>query len=217
MTQLLNPTGGGVIQPSPENILWCFGAYQDAYDRLSNDVPNIRFVEGFPEDLLSSLDRTKRNLVVIDDLMSESGNNKKITELFTKGSHHSNLSVILVLQNLFYRGKEMRTISLNAHYMVLFKKKTRDASQINHLARQMYLSKSKFMVEAYRDATNSAYSHLFVDLKPDTDEQLRLRSNMFQSEYPTGFICKDVSSRAQARSLPAHNSKRLQQTTPGCD
>ena len=44
------------------------------------------------------------------------------------------------------------------------------------------------MVEAYRDATNSAYSHLFVDLKHDTDEQMRLRSNIFQSEYPTVYV-----------------------------
>ena len=46
----------------------------------------------------------------------------------------------------------MRTISLNAHYLILFKN-PRDASQINHLAKQMYPTKSKFMVEAYRDAT----------------------------------------------------------------
>lgn len=189
VTQLLNPTGGDVIQPSPQNIVWCFGAYQDAYDRLSNTNPDIRFVEGLPEDLLPSLDRTKRNLVVIDDLMSESGDNKKITELFTKGSHHSNLSVILILQNLFYRGKEMRTISLNAHYMVLFKN-PRDASQITHLARQMYPSKPRFMVEAYRDATSAPFSHLFVDLKPDTEEYMRLRSNIFHGEYPTVYVPK---------------------------
>ncbi len=110
-------------------------------------------------------------------------------ELFTKGSHHHNLSVILILQNLFYRGKEMRTISLNAHYMVLFKN-PRDASQITHLARQMYPNKPKFMVEAYRDATSSPYSHLFVDLKPDTEEHMRLRSNIFQGEYPTVYVPK---------------------------
>ena len=147
VSKLFNPPGDDVIQPSPQNIVWCYGAYQDAYERLSTTVSNIQFVEGFPEDLLATLDRTRRNLVVIDDLMSESGNNKKISELFTKGSHHHNLSVILILQNLFYRGTEMRTISLNAHYMVLFKN-PRDASQITHLARQMYPNKPKFMVEA---------------------------------------------------------------------
>ena len=130
-------TSQGIIDPPPDNIIWYYGEYQDAYHHMASLVPEILFVEGIPDNLLQSLDRTQRNIIVIDDLMSESGNNKKVSELFTKGSHHRNLSVILILQNLFYRGKEMRTISLNSHYMVLFKN-SRDASQINHLARQMY-------------------------------------------------------------------------------
>ena len=53
--------------------------------------------------------------------MSETGNDKRITNLFKKGSHHKNLSVILLLQNLFYNEKESHNISLNMHYIVVFK------------------------------------------------------------------------------------------------
>ena len=143
----------------------------------------------FSKRLILAEENTQRNLVVIDDLMSESGNNAKVTDLFTKGSHHRNLSVILILQNLFYKGKEMRTISLNAHYMVLFKN-PRDASQISHLARQMYPSKPKYMMEAYRDATSAPYGYLFVDLKPDTPENMRLRTNIFPGEYQVVYVAK---------------------------
>ena len=182
-------SSGDNIEPTPNNIIWCYGEYQDAYDHLARVVPEIRFVEGFPDDLLQSLDRTQRNIIVIDDLMSETRNNTKVTELFTKGSHHKNLSVILILQNLFYRGKEMRTISLNSHYMVLFKN-PRDASQITHLAKQMYPNKSKYMVESYRDATSTPYSYLFVDLKPTTSEEMRLRTNIFKGEFPVVYVPK---------------------------
>ena len=112
---LILADGNKLIEPPIENIIWCYGEYQDAYDHLASLVPQIRFFDCYPDDLLQSLDRRQRTLVVIDDLMSESGNNTKVTELFTKGSHHRNLSVILILQNLFYKGREMRTISLNAH------------------------------------------------------------------------------------------------------
>ena len=185
--ELLAPRGEDVIIPSPEHVLWCYGEYQDVYHHLASVAPHVNFVEGFPDDLLSSLDRTKRNLVVIDDLMSETGNNKKVTELFTKGSHHRNLSVILILQNLFYQGKEMRTISLNSHYMVLFKN-PRDASQISHLAKQMYPGNTKFLVEAYRDATAAPYGYLLLDLKPDTSEEMRLKTNIFPHEYTTVYM-----------------------------
>ena len=166
-------TSQGIIDP-PDNIIWCYGEYQDAYHHMASLAPEIRFVEGIPDNLLQSLDRTQRN-IVLDDLMSESGNNKKVSELFTKGSHHRNLSVILILQN--------------SHYMVLFKN-PRDASQINHLARQMYPNKSKFMVEAYRDATLNPYAYLFVDLKPTTSEEMRLRTNIFNGEFPIVYVPK---------------------------
>ena len=54
--------------------------------------------------------------------------------LFTKGSHHSNLSVLHLVQNVFDKNKHTRTISLNAHYLVIFKN-PRDASQVTHSAR----------------------------------------------------------------------------------
>jgi len=76
-------------------------------------------------------------------------------------------------------------MSLNAHYMVLFKN-PRDASQFASLARQMYPTKSSFAVEAYKDATREPYSYLFVDLRPEQDEDLRLRTNIFPAE--TGYV-----------------------------
>ena len=55
-------------------------------------------MEGIPENLNSYIKAGSTDLVVIDDLMSESGNNKRISKLFTKGSHHRNLSVIYIVQ-----------------------------------------------------------------------------------------------------------------------
>ena len=78
--------------------------------------------------------------------------NETIANMFTKGSHHRNVSVVFLAQNLFSKNKFARTMSLNAHYMVLFKK-PRDVSQFANLARQMYPKTSQFAVEAYRDAT----------------------------------------------------------------
>jgi hypothetical protein len=66
-----------------------------------------------------------------------------------------------LLQNLFYKSKHKRTMSLNADYVVLLKN-PRDASQVNAVSRQMYLGKSKFLVEAFRYATQRAYEYLLI-------------------------------------------------------
>ena len=59
------------------------------------------------------------NLIVIDDLMSEASNDKRICDLFTKGSQDHNLSVICLVQNLYYQGKESRIMNLNSLYLVI--------------------------------------------------------------------------------------------------
>ena len=125
-------SGEDMIEGAPENIIWCYGIYQAAYDEIQRNIPNITFVEGVPSDLESMINPSIRNLVVIDDLMHELSNDQRITSLFTKGCHHRNLSVIFILQNIFHRGKELRDMSLNCHYLVLFKS-PRDSSQVNHL------------------------------------------------------------------------------------
>ena len=58
---------------------------------------------------------------VLDELMTQSGGDLRIGDLFTKGRCHRNLCVIYIIQNIFHQGGEIRNISLNAHYIVLFK------------------------------------------------------------------------------------------------
>jgi len=118
----------------------------------------------------------RSTFLVLDDLMSET--NDDVASLFTKGSHHRNVSVMFLTQNLFYKNRHMRTISLNCQYMILFKN-PRDAGQFSVLAQQMYPSGFKFAEEAYQDATERPFGYLFVDLKPQQDERYRLRTNIF--------------------------------------
>ena len=92
-----------------------------------------------------------------------------------------NTSVLYLVQNLFPKNKESRTISLNSQYMVVFKN-PRDASQMSHLARQMYPGHARFMQQAFKDATSVPYGYLLVDLKHDTPEDMRLRTAIFPDD-----------------------------------
>ena len=92
---------------------------------------------------LDTLDPREKHLIILDDLMDET--DQRVASLFTKKSHHRNISVMYIVQNLFHRGKHHRTISRNAHYMVLFKNLT-DVSQIMALAHQMYPRRTQFFL-----------------------------------------------------------------------
>ena len=100
----------------------------------------------------------------------------EVADLFTKGNHHKNISVIAMTQNVFHQSRFQRTISLNTHYMFLFKN-PRDASQIQHLARQMYPKDLEYLVQVTeRVMTLGPYSYLFSDLKQETLDNMRLRA-----------------------------------------
>jgi len=172
-----------LIEPPPSKIVYCYGEYQQLFDAYKS---RVTFHRGLPK--LEDFDGSESVLIVIDDLMNEA--DESVSHLFTKGSHHRNISVAFLVQNLFHKNKHIRTISLNAHYMVLFKN-PRDASQFASLARQMYPNKSAFAVEAYKDATRLPYSYLFVDLRPEQDEDLRLRTNIFPGETRYVYVPKE--------------------------
>ena len=169
---------GSFIEPAPTKIIWCYGEWQEAYKQL----PHVEFVEG----LNFQTDPQQATLLIIDDLMHET--DERVTNLFTKGSHHRNISVVYLVQNLFGKNKEHRTISLNTHYMVVFKN-PRDGSQITHLAKQMYPDKIRYVKEAFADATTRAHGYLFVDLKQHTPDHLRLRTDVLKP-HQTVYIPK---------------------------
>jgi hypothetical protein len=76
-------------------------------------------------------------LIILDNLLNEAYS-RKVCNLFTKGSHHPNLSVILITQSLFHQGRHSWDVLLNAKYLVLLKN-VRDKNQFLYLARQAYL------------------------------------------------------------------------------
>ena len=185
-----------VIEPPPERIIRCYSQWQLAYSELLNTVPNIEFVKGIPENLEqdSYFDVHKRNLIVIDDQMIEAGNDNRIVNLFTKGSHHRNLSVIYIVQNLFHQGKGNRNISLNSHYLVLFKN-PRDKLQILTLAKQMYPRQTDWFLRQYEEAVQRPFGYLFVDLKSTTQDNCRLRTNVLPNEekFDKGGVEANIS------------------------
>ena len=144
-----------LVLPTPTHVIWSYAEWQPAYHSLPNFVS---LVQGLPDIPMYS---EEPQLVVIDDQMDHDDN--RISNLFTKGSHHRNISVIYIVQNLFDKNKQHRTISLNAHYLVVFKN-PRDGSQIIHLAKQMYPGKTRYVQHAFELATQKPHGYLLIDL-----------------------------------------------------
>ena len=171
-----------LIQPSRQHIIWCFGQWQPLYDNIRKKIPKIEFVNGIPDHLNDQhyINSGKRNILVFDDLMTDAKCDQRIANLFTKGSHHRNISVVYLTQNLFPQGKSCRDIILNTQYMVLFNNPI-DRQQVATLARRIYPSTSAVFMKRFEQATSYPYGHLVIDLKSDTAEKDRLHTEIFDT------------------------------------
>ena len=167
------------IYLTPERIVWCYSQWQPSYTEMLVAIPHIEFVKGIPTAL--AFDVNKRNLIVFDDQMIDASKDKRIMKLFTRGSHHRNLSVIYILQNLFYEGKGSCSISLNSHYLKLFKI-PRDKLQILTLPKQMYPGQTDFFLNQYEEAVKRPYGYLLIDPKTTTQDNFRQQTNVLPNK-----------------------------------
>lgn len=100
-------------------IFWCFSekaAVPDLKQTAQARRRKLHFHEGVPD---FNNERGTPCLYILDDLLNDVYS-KQVCDLFTKGSHHRNISIILITQNLFHQGRYCRDISLNT-YLVLLK------------------------------------------------------------------------------------------------
>jgi len=177
-----------LMDKPPRKVFFYYNILQDIYRTMANDglVELINVAERFPtyEDIITKVHPYKDKggcLLVFDDMMTQL--TPDFEKIFCNVSHHENASVVLLTQNLFYNTKVFRTVSLNAHYIILMKS-GRDLQQVSILSRAVAGAHGKHIVEAYRDATKKPYSYLILDFRPDCPPVLRARSNIFPHEYP---------------------------------
>ena len=178
-------------------VVWCYGQYQELYREPIDNV-EIQYYD----HLISKTEilKIKPDLVVIDDLMYELGNNNELSTLFTRGCHHHNISIIYIVQNLFYQGNQMRNISLNCHYLIIMKS-FRNKSQIKQLEYQLFGEKTKAFQKIFDEATRLPFSYLIIDMKSDTPDEYRFKSRITEEELPP-------SLRGKTRFAPYYYIKR---------
>ena len=78
--------------------------------------------------------------------------------------------------------------------MVLFKN-PRDKLQILTLAKQMYPKQTDWFLKQYEEAVRRPFGYLFLDQKPSTEDNCRLRTNVLPSEekFDKGGVEANIS------------------------
>jgi len=169
-----------VIDKPIQRLVYCYGVYlNDTFPLLQRYYPNIELINGIDNEL--EFDHNINNFIIFDDLMQDAVKSNTVSGYFTRGSHHKNLSVILLTQNIFQQGSVGRTININAHYTVFFKN-PRNVQQISYIGRQMFSKGANVLKEAYDDAISRPYGYIFIDYKQNTPDKYRIKTNVLPTD-----------------------------------
>ena len=164
-----------IIEPKPKSILYCFGEMNNIVPLLQKSGVDV-FAGVPPEDLIKKY--PKPLLLILDDLIL-SVDEKYLSELFTKKSHHQNFSVIFVTQNLF--DKKIKVARQNSQYLVLMRSPNSMLS-IRNIGVQLFPKQLDYFLDSYRQATKQPFGYLLVDMHASSDPTLRLRTNIFKED-----------------------------------
>ena len=176
------------IKPTPSRILWCYMHWQPMYTNLKKLMPEIIWGDALPtEETFSSY---SNSLVILDDMMDDVVSDSSMMKVFTERSHHQNISVIFMTQNIFHQGKAARTISLNTQYMVLFEN-ARDRQQIKTLAKQMYPEDWSSFVARFKKETRKPYGRMIIDLRPGVADKDRVLTDDDCPKVPMAVMEQD--------------------------
>ena len=168
-------------------IYWFYGEPNKIVQDLERDLKGkLISIHGLPENLDEYINPGQRGLHVYDDLFLQLANSDKISEICAYKTQHSNLSWIILMQNLFHNGKARQTIYRCAHYLCIFNN-VLDKSQIYTLAYKLMPGNQKLFLKMFEKAANRPFGYMLIDGHQTTPQEARFRTDIF-GNYQKVFI-----------------------------
>ena len=177
LTKQILENADGMFMEKPCKIIICYDTWQPMFDQLMTNLKEVTFHQGLPneEQFREWSDIDGHKILVVDDCMAEGVNSTDLMKMFCVSSHHNNITVMFLVQNIFQKGKVMRTLSLNTHFFLIFRS-LRNKLQIETLARQIFVRNMSYFREAYEQSTSQRYSYLLIDISPHPP-QVHIKGN----------------------------------------
>ena len=168
-----------LFETPPSTIHYCYRAWQEGFQPIRQR--GIVFHEGIPTPRELTQWFPHGGLLIMNDLMNEGSGEKNVLDLFTKYSHHQNVTVIYLCQDMFPTGRYTKSISRNAHYVVAFKN-PRDQLGVHNLLLQSFSTTWKDARDVFLQTTSRPFGYLLIDLHSASSDEVRLLSHLLKDE-----------------------------------
>ena len=205
-TQLVNDllTEQRVFQRTPTEIVYCYGVWQPRFNRMKKK--GVRFHQGIPTpSQLGTWFRGQEGVSWSWTISwKKGGNDKRVLDIFTKDSHHRNITVFYLTQDLFSPGKFAKTINRNAHYVIAFKNPHKRRGMRN-LVLQAFPDKWQGVMHVFQLCTQQPFGYLMLDLNIASDDRFRLWTHLHVRE--ASLVVFEDTDESTEFFLPASHSE----------
>jgi hypothetical protein len=164
-----------MINTKFDKIYYHYGIFNDKVLYLQQI--GVQTVPGLPDSNVYFKSNNKPIFLILDDLLLEASQ-EFLQTLFTRASHHCNISVAFLTQSLF--AKQLKVPRANCQYFA-FLRNPASQLEIRNFGVQIFPKAYKLFLLAHADATKSPFGYLFVDLHTQSQPILRLRTDIFDN------------------------------------
>eukprot|EP00794_Sanderia_malayensis_P021233 gene21233-biopygen16271 len=151
-----------------------------------DDTKNIAWhpVKGVEsQEAQTRIEEMSDAIVVFDDLMTEMTKSDKMSQFFTRESHHRNLCMFFVWQDIFPQQKHAAMISKNTDYKIIFDNPScRDS--VRRMLGRMYPKTKQAgevtakILDALERAPPDSYPFVQLNCRPNERPETRIVSNL---------------------------------------
>ena len=191
-----------MVVPTPDKALFLYTTFQPIYDEIKKNVAEknetsslkeIKFIDcnnGIPTVADLRKNFGYQTLLILDDLMinaanaTNSGiaaeNMKNLNNFVCRDSHHHDMFVIFVCQDIGYKDGVLKTLRKNMHYHVVFVNHN-DYSTFSIITHNKKISDGTFK-RVYDDIKEDKHGYVVFDGKNDSYGNCRIRTGVFPQD-----------------------------------
>jgi len=155
-----------MLDPVPEEIYW-FYMMDSSIAAVPDTLPDVKLKKGVPSDetIRQIMKAGRPKMIILDDMQDitmDRAQMKMLDDVLTKVSHHGNLSIVFIVQNLF--PPNMNRIRAQCDEIIIMGNGTPAMFNASHLGRSLLASNgAPFLKECLLKARQlSPHSHLLI-------------------------------------------------------
>ena len=198
-----------------KKIFYFYGSvFQPIFQSIQEELGEmIVFNKGFPKQPFENiiLPENRPAMVIFDDLETEIQDNESAQNLITRGSHHMDLTVVMIMQSIYPRGKNSANMFSNFDVSIYFHYSGEDHRLLLRFRAFFHDKKSgDDLLNQYKEWTSKKGGYMVIDKHSDLEDK-----NLFQIR--TGIFPSDLlQNRSRCLKMhdqfkrKFHHTKRLQ-------